>query len=262
MKNVFLAFTMLILAVCAAALAQTKSAPPATKATDKAAPKAATPAKAAGPNLLNPATMNAKAPPVFLVKLNTTKGPIVIRVTKLWAPNGAERFYNLVRAGFYTDAAFFRVIPGFMAQFGISARPEVSRIWAEKGMFDDPVKQSNKRGMVTYAQSSLPNSRSTQLFINYGNNSRLDADRFAPFGEVIEGMEVADQIYSGYGEQPDQGAITSQGKAYLDRQFPRLDRIINAVIEPLPDDSSKDAPAKGAPSKDDAKKDDGKKTKS
>jgi len=262
MKNVFLAFTMLILAVCAAALAQTKSAPPATKATDKAAPKAATPAKAAGPNLLNPATMNAKAPPVFLVKLNTTKGPIVIRVTKLWAPNGAERFYNLVRAGFYTDAAFFRVIPGFMAQFGISARPEVSRIWAEKGMFDDPVKQSNKRGMVTYAQSSLPNSRSTQLFINYGNNSRLDADRFAPFGEVIEGMEVADQIYSGYGEQPDQGAITSQGKAYLDRQFPRLDRIINAVIEPLPDDSSKDAPAKGAPSKKKKKKDDGKKTKS
>jgi cyclophilin family peptidyl-prolyl cis-trans isomerase len=100
------------------------------------------------------------------------------------------------------------------------------------------------------------------LFINYGNNSRLDADRFAPFGEVIEGMEVADQIYAGYGEQPDQTAITNQGKAYLDRGFPRLDRIINAVIEPLPDDSSKDAPAKGAPSKDGAKKDDGKKTKS
>jgi len=262
MKNVSLAFTMLILAVGAAALAQTKAVPATPKAADKAAPKAATPAKAAGPNLLNPATMNAKAPPVFLVKLNTTKGPIVIRVTKLWAPNGAERFYNLVRAGFYTDAAFFRVIPGFMAQFGISARPEVSRVLAEKGMFDDPVKQSNKRGMVTFAQSSLPNSRSTQLFINYGNNSRLDADRFAPFGEVIEGMEVADQIYSGYGEQPDQTAITNQGKAYLDRGFPRLDRILTAVIEPLPDDSTKDAPGKGTPAKDTAKKDDGKKTKS
>ena len=233
---------MLILALDAAALlAQT----PATKD----APKAVSKAKAAGPNLLDPSTLNAKAPPVFLVKLNTTKGPIVIRVTTLWAPNGATRFYNLVRAGFYTDAAFFRVLPGFMAQFGISARPEVSRIWAEKGMFDDPVKQSNKRGMVTYAQSSLPNSRSTQLFINYGNNSRLDADRFAPFGEVIEGMDVADQIYSGYGESPDQGAITNQGKAYLDRQFPRLDRIITAVIEPLPDDSKKDDSKKDAAKK-------------
>jgi peptidyl-prolyl cis-trans isomerase A (cyclophilin A) len=223
--------------MCAAALlAQTKSTAPATP---KAAPKAATKAKA-GPNLLNPSTLNAKAPPVFLVKLNTTKGPIVIRVTTAWASNGATRFYNLVRAGFYNDAAFFRVLPGFMAQFGISARPEVSRVWAERTMLDDRVVQSNKRGMVTYAQSSLPNSRSTQLFINYGNNSRLDADRFAPFGEVIEGMEVADQIYSGYGEQPDQTAITNQGKAYLDRQFPRLDRIITAVIEPLPDDSKKD----------------------
>jgi peptidyl-prolyl cis-trans isomerase A (cyclophilin A) len=242
---------MLILAVFTAVLAQTKSAPPAAPkaaAPKAAAPKAATKAKAA-PNLLDPSTLTAKAPPVYLVKLNTTKGPIVIRVTTLWAPNGATRFYNLVRAGFYTDAAFFRVLPGFMAQFGISARPEVSRVWAEKGMFDDPVKQSNKRGMVTYAQSSAPNSRSTQLFINYGNNSRLDADRFAPFGEVIEGMDVADQIYSGYGEQPDQGAITNQGKAYLDRQFPRLDRIITAVIEPLPDTSKAD----------DSKKDDAKK---
>lgn len=239
MKNTFLVSTLALLTAGSALLAQTKSATDASKAPAKAAPKAA--AKAAGPNLLNPATLNAKAPPVFLVKLNTTKGPIVIRVTTLWAPNGANRFYNLVRAGFYTDAAFFRVLPGFMAQFGISARPEVSRIWAEKGMFDDPVKQSNKRGMVTYAKSSLPNSRSTQLFINYGNNSRLDSDGFAPFGEVIEGMEVADQIYSGYGETPDQTAITNQGKAYLDRQFPRLDRILTAVIEPLPDASKDDS---------------------
>ena len=252
MKNALLASTMSILAVCAAVLAQTKSAPPPAK---KAAPRAAAPktaskakvatkAKAAARNLLVPSTLNAKAPPVYLVKLNTTKGPIVIRVTKSWAPVGADRFYNLVRAGFYNDAAFFRVLPGFMAQFGISARPEVSRVWAERGMPDDPVKQSNKRGMVTYAQSSLPNSRSTQLFINYADNSRLDADRFAPFGEVIEGMEIADQIYAGYREQPDQTSITNQGKAYLDRQFPRLDRILTAVIEPLP----------VAPKADDAKK--------
>jgi len=242
MKNVFLVSALSILTAGAVLMAQTKSAPPAAKAAapKAAAPKPATKAKAAGPNLLNPATLNAKVPPVFLVKLNTTKGPIVIRVTTAWASNGATRFYNLVRAGFYNDAAFFRVLPGFMAQFGISARPEVSRVWAERTMLDDRVVQSNKRGMVTYAKTGLPNSRSTQLFINYGNNSRLDADGFAPFGEVIEGMEVADQIYSGYGEQPDQTAITNQGKAYLDRQFPRLDRIITAVIEPLPDDSKKD----------------------
>jgi cyclophilin family peptidyl-prolyl cis-trans isomerase len=122
-------------------------------------------------------------------------------------------------------------------------------------MFDDPVKQTNKRGMVTYAQSSLPNSRSTQLFINYGNNSRLDADRFAPFGEVIEGMDVADMIYSGYGEQPDQTSITNVGKAYLDKQFPRLDRILTAVIEPLPDDSNKGDSKTGGSKQDDSKKD-------
>jgi peptidyl-prolyl cis-trans isomerase A (cyclophilin A) len=236
MKNALFALSMSILAVCAALLAQTPAAP-----------------KAAG-NLLDPSTMNAKAPPVFLAKLNTTKGPVVIRVTRAWAPNGADRFYNLVRGGFFTDAAFFRVIPGFMAQFGISARPQVSQVWANANITDDPVKESNTRGKVTFAQTSARNSRSTQLFINYGNNARLDADRFAPFGEVIEGMAAADQIYSGYGEQPEQGLITSQGKAYLDRQFPRLDRITTAVIEPLPDDSKKDDSKKDDSKKDAAKK--------
>ena len=223
MKNAFLAFTMLLVAAAAALIAQTPAAP-----------------KAAGPNLLNPATLKAKAPPVYLAKLTTSKGPVVVRVTRSWAPNGADRFYNLVRGGFFTDAAFFRVIPGFMAQFGISARPEVSRIWANANIIDDPVKGSNTRGMVTFAQTSAPNSRSTQLFINYGNNANLDASRFAPFGEVIEGMEAVDQIYPGYREQPDQGAITSEGKAYLDKNFPRLDRILTAVIEPLPDASKAD----------------------
>ena len=231
MKNLFLATSVWILAAGAALLAQTK----------------------AGPNLLDPSTMKAMAPATFTVQVETTKGPFTIKVTRAWAPNGADHFYNLIRAGFYTDAAFFRVIPGFMAQFGISARPEVSRIWANSNIQDDPVKESNKRGMVTFAQTSARNSRSTQLFINYGDNSNLDSQRFAPFGEVTKGMEVVDKIYSGYGEQPDQGAITSQGKAYLDKAFPRLDRIVSATV--VTDGASKDAP-KTDTKKPDAKKDD------
>src|SRR5579864_3411027 len=205
--------TLLLLTLSVAAVAQTK-------------------APAGQPNLMDPSTMKATAPATFVVQVETTKGPFTIKVTRSWAPNGADHFYNLDRAGFFTDAAFFRVIPGFMAQFGISARPEVSRIWANSNIQDDPVKESNTRGTVTFAQTSARNSRSTQLFINYGDNSRLNADRFAPFGEVTKGMEVVDKIYSGYGEQPDQGAITAQGKAYLDKAFPRLDRILTATIVP------------------------------
>jgi peptidyl-prolyl cis-trans isomerase A (cyclophilin A) len=238
--------TLLILTLCAAALAQTK--------TD--APKA----PAGQPNLMDPSTMKATAPATFVVQVETTKGPFTIKVTRSWAPNGADHFYNIVRAGFFTDAAFFRVIPGFMAQFGISARPEVSRIWANSNIQDDPVKESNTRGMVTFAQTSARNSRSTQLFINYGDNSRLNADRFAPFGEVTKGMDVVDKIYSGYGEQPDQGLITAQGKAYLDRAFPRLDRIIRAVIESPTDNSKQGGSKDGDSKKDDSKKDAAKKS--
>ena len=233
-------FLLLILAVCAAALAQTKSAPPA-------APKAAAPkAKAAGPNLLNPATLNAKAPAVFLVKLNTTKGPIVIRVTKNWAPNGADRFYNLVRAGFYNNNYIFRSTKQF-AQFGIPARPELSRVWMERTMLDDRVIQSNKRAMVTFASTGEKNSRSVQVFINKVDNTYLDNLGFPPFGEVIEGLENLDMLYNGYGEEvtPLQNEIENQGNAFLDKRFPRLDKITTAVIEPLPADDSK---------KDDAKK--------
>jgi peptidyl-prolyl cis-trans isomerase A (cyclophilin A) len=223
--------TLLILTLCAAALAQTK--------TD--APKA----PAGQPNLMDPSTMKTTAPATFVVQVETTKGPFTIKVTRSWAPNGADHFYNLVRAGFFTDAAFFRVIPGFMAQFGISARPEVSRIWANSNIQDDPVKESNTRGMVTFAQTSARNSRSTQLFINYGDNSRLNADRFAPFGD---------------GEQPDQGLITAQGKAYLDKAFPRLDRIIRAVIESPTDNSKQGGSKDGDSKKDDSKKDAAKKS--
>ena len=242
MKNVLLASTILTLAVCSAALAQTKSAPKA-----KAAPKAATAkkAKAAGPNLLVPSTLNAKAPAVYLVKLNTTKGPIVIRVTKLWAPIGADRFYNLVRAGFYNNNIIFRSTRQF-AQFGIPSRPEISRVWMEHTMFDDRVIQSNKRAMVTFASTGDKNSRSVQVFINKVDNTYLDSLGFPAFGEVIEGLDVLDMLYTGYGEEvtPLQGEIMNQGNAFLEKRFPRLDKITTAVIEPLPADDSKSDDAK------------------
>ncbi len=242
---------------CAALLAQaqTKDATksPATTATKSDATKKAPAATkaAGGPNLMDPTTLRATAPATFDVKMTTTKGEVVIRVTRAWAPNGADHFYNLVRAGFYTNAAFFRVISGFMAQFGISARPEVSKIWANRNIPDDRVVEHNTRGKVTYAQTGAPNSRSTQLFINYGDNSRLDADRFAPFGEVISGMEVVDNFYAGYGEGapggrgPDQGRLTAEGKPYLDRDFPMLDRIISATIVPAAPAAAPAAPAAG-----------------
>jgi cyclophilin family peptidyl-prolyl cis-trans isomerase len=233
MKNAFLALT-----ICAAALAQTK---PAQKSAPKAPAKATTKAKAkAAPNLLVPSTLNARAPAVFLVKLNTTKGPIVIRVTKLWAPIGADRFYNLVRAGFYNNNYIFRSTNQF-AQFGIPARPELSRVWMERTMFDDRPVQSNKRGMVSFASSEAKNSRSVQIFISKVDNSYLDSYGFAPFGEVIEGLENLDMLYNGYGDAvtPLQNDIENQGNAFLDKRFPRLDKITTAVIEPLPDDSKK-----------------------
>jgi len=239
--------SLIAMLLCAATMAQTPA--PATKAP---APKAAVPAAApkaaapAGPNLLDPNTMKATAPATYTVKFTTTKGDVVINVTRAWAPNGADRFYNLVRGGFYDGAAFFRVLPGFMAQFGVSARPDVSRVWESRNIIDDRVTQSNTRGKVTFAQTSAPNSRGTQVFINYGNNTFLDGQRFAPFGEVASGMEVMDNLYSGYGEGapqgrgPDQGRLVAEGKAYLDRGFPMLDRIIKATIEPA-------APAAPAP---------------
>jgi peptidyl-prolyl cis-trans isomerase A (cyclophilin A) len=231
------------------ALAQTKSAPKA------GAPKAATKAKAA-PNLLDPSTLNAKAPPVYLVKLNTTKGPIVIRVTKAWAPIGADRFYNLVRAGFYNNNIIFRSTKQF-AQFGIPAKPELSRVWMEHTMFDDRVIQSNKRAMVTFASTGDKNTRSVQVFINKVDNTYLDNLGFPPFGEVIEGLDILDMLYTGYGEQVTslQGEIMNQGNAFLEKSFPRLDKITTAVIEPLPAADSKSGDSKSDDSKtDDAKK--------
>lgn len=199
--------------------------------TSKAPPPAAKKAAPAGPNLLDPNTLKAKAPEVFKVKMTTTKGDVIIQVNRGWAPMGADRFYNLIRGGYYKDAAFFRVIPGFVAQFGIAARPDVTAVWEKARLIDDRVLQSNKRGTIVFATAG-PNTRTTQIFINYRDNTPLDRDGFAPFGEVTEGMDVVDKFFSGYGEAPDQGRITAIGKPYLDKSFPNLDRIVNAVVMP------------------------------
>ncbi len=172
---------------------------------------------------------NETAPATYRVTLDTSRGPVVIEVTRADAPIGADRFYNLVKAKYFDGVRFFRVIPGFMAQFGLAADPAMSKTW-DVPIQDDPVKASNVRGALTFAATGAPNSRSTQLFINFGNNGRLDSMRFAPFGKVVSGLEFVDQIYSGYGEQPDQGRITAEGNAYLQKEFPRLDYIKTARI--------------------------------
>ena len=177
------------------------------------------------------------APDVYKVNLDTSKGAVVIEVHRDWAPLGADHFYELVKSGYYDGARFFRVLPGFMAQFGIAADPKLTAKWKNANLQDEPVKQSNTRGMVTYAKSSLPNSRTTQLFINTGNNARLDSDGFSPFGQVVTGMEIVDQLYNGYGEGapqgrgPDQSQIEEQGNAYLEKDFPMLDYIKKATIQ-------------------------------
>ncbi len=184
------------------------------------------------PSLMNPGSLRAKAPDIFKVQFTTTKGNFVIEVHRDWAPLGADRFYNLVRGGFFSDAAFFRVVPNFMVQFGLSGNPAVNKAWENANFRDDPVKESNKRGYITFAKTGAPNSRSTQLFINFKDNAFLDSQGFAPFGTVIDGMDIVDKIYSGYGERPDQGRITVEGKAYLDKNFPQLDRITSAKVLP------------------------------
>jgi peptidyl-prolyl cis-trans isomerase A (cyclophilin A) len=244
MKQALLAllFTSAILAQ-----APTKST---TAAKAPAAPaKAATPPAAPAADLLHPSTLNRTAPATYRVKLTTTKGDIVIDVTRAWAPRGADRFYNLVRAGYFTDCAFYRVIPNFMAQFGISARPEVNRAFKGADILDDPRNgQSNKRGRVTFATTSAPNSRGTTLFINTVDNAYLDGQGFVPIGEVAEGMANADMLYSGYGAtESHQTDFENGGKAYVDRTFPKLDRILTATIVPAPATAPGAAPAVAAP---------------
>jgi peptidyl-prolyl cis-trans isomerase A (cyclophilin A) len=192
-------------------------------------------------SLLNPASLHATAPAVYYVQFHTTKGDFTVQVMRAWAPNGADRFYNLVVHHFYDNATLFRVVPGFVVQFGIPADPKYGKIWSNANIKDDPVTQSNLPGYITYAQSSAPNSRSTQVFINYGDNSRLDGMKFAPFGKVTEGMDVLKSFNSQYGDQPtsQQDRITNEGNTYLDSTFPGLDKIVTARIVPAPAPASK-----------------------
>ena len=180
--------------------------------------------------LKTPAALTEQAPPMFKVNMDTSKGLIVIQVHRDWAPLGADRFYNLVANGFFDDSRFFRVIPDFMVQFGMNGDPAVTAAWSRTTLKDDPVKQSNKTGYVTFANTGQPNTRGTQMFINYKDNAFLDAQRFAPFGEVVTGLNIAEKIDAEYAEKPDQGAITTQGNAYLIKSFPKLDYIKTATI--------------------------------
>lgn len=194
-------------------------------------------AAAQAPSLKNPASLKEQAPASYKVKFDTSVGVFVIQVNREWAPLGADRFYNLVKNGFFDDARFFRAISGFMVQFGINGDPAVSAAWRNARIGVDPVKQSNKSMYITYAMGASPDTRTTQVFINYGNNANLDAMGFAPFGEVIEGKDVVNKIHTGYGEGaprgkgPEQGRVQMEGNAYLMKDFPKLDYIKQATIE-------------------------------
>jgi len=181
------------------------------------------------PALLHPATLKAQAPENFEVKISTTAGDFTVQINRSWAPLGTDRFYNLVKHHFFDGAAFFRVVPGFIVQFGLSAYPQVNAAWEHASIKDDPVSQSNKTGTLTFATAG-PNTRTTQLFINFGDNGGLDRQGFAPFGTVTDGMDVVKKIYAGYGEAPDQGEITTKGKSYLEAKFPKLDTIKTVTI--------------------------------
>ena len=177
-----------------------------------------------------------QAPASYKVKFDTSKGVVVVQVTRAWAPQGADRFYNLVKSGFFDNARFFRVVSGFMVQFGINGDPAVMAQWRDAPIPDDKVTQSNKRGFITFATSG-PNSRTTQVFINFADNAGLDGAGFAPFGRVVSGMEVVDAFNSEYGDGaprgrgPDQGRLQREGNAYLAKEYPRMDFVKKATIE-------------------------------
>jgi cyclophilin family peptidyl-prolyl cis-trans isomerase len=195
----------------------------------------AAPAFAQG-KLGNPAALNEKAPAVYKARFDTSKGSFVVEVRRDWSPNGADRLYNLVKNGFFDDVRFFRVLKGFVAQFGINGDPKVSAPWHTADIKDDPVKQSNKRGTLSFATSG-PNSRTTQVFVNLHDNTNLDGYGFSPVGRVVSGMKVVDSLYGGYGDGPpegsgpDQGRMQMQGNSYLIENFPKLDYVKKATIE-------------------------------
>jgi peptidyl-prolyl cis-trans isomerase A (cyclophilin A) len=192
---------------------------------------------ASAPDFTDPDKLTEKSPETFKVKFETTKGNFTVEVTRSLSPNGADRFYNLARSGYFKEVAFFRVIPGFMCQFGIHGDPKVAAAWREAKIPDDAVKGSNTRGAITFAMGG-PNTRTSQLFISFGDNSRLDSSGFSPFGKVTEGMDVVDKINGEYGEGapggrgPNQQRIQMEGNAYLKKDFPKLDYIKSATVVP------------------------------
>lgn len=183
-----------------------------------------------------PAPVKEVVPDVFHVKLDTSKGTIDIEVHRDWAPAGATHFFQLVKSGFYGGARFFRVVRGFVVQFGINGDPQTNAMWANATLPDDPVKQHNVTGTVTYAMRG-PNTRNTQLFINLADNRSLDSRGFAPIGKVVDGMPAVLELYSSYGDMPpmgqvpDPGRLQQQGNDYLDSHFPRLDFIKKATVQ-------------------------------
>ena len=180
-------------------------------------------------SLKNPASLNEKAPDTYKANFDTSAGAFVVEVHRAWAPLGADRFYNLVKNGFFDNTRFFRVVPNFMVQFGLNADPAVQSMWRTANLKDDPGKESNKKGYVTFATAG-PNTRTTQVFINFKDNGFLDSQGFAPFGQVASGMDVVEKITSQYGESPNQGRIQAEGNAYLTKEFPKLDYIKKATI--------------------------------
>lgn len=185
--------------------------------------------------LRDPSLATAEAPEEYRVRFETTKGGFTVEVNRAWAPNGADRFYNLVKMGFFDDVGFFRVVEGFMVQFGIHGDPEISSLWMNTTIPDDEVTQSNERGTLTFATRG-PNTRTTQIFINFTDNAFLDGQGFSPFGRVVEGMDVVDNLYAGYGEGaprgrgPDQGRIQNEGNEYLRSEFENLDFTTRAFV--------------------------------
>jgi peptidyl-prolyl cis-trans isomerase A (cyclophilin A) len=233
--NLICAFTLIAgfaLVSCSKADQTSTNNPPENKETPSSV----------SPGFSDPAKLTEKAPDDFKAQFDTTKGKFTVEVTRSLSPNGADRFYNLVHSGYFSDIAFFRVIPGFMCQFGIHGDPDVSAKWRDANISDDPVKGSNTRGTITFATAG-PGTRTTQLFINFGDNTGLDGQGFSPFGKVTDGMDVVDKINSEYGEGapngrgPDQGRVQMEGNAYLKKDFPNLDYIKSAII--VPADSSK-----------------------
>lgn len=233
-KLVTLIFVALF-ALVAQTLGQTPAQAPAKP--KPVAPAAGAAGKSAAASydrtLLRPAMLKEKAPETFQVKFETTRGDFNMNVTRAWAAIGVDRFYNLVRHHYYDNMVVFRAVPGFVVQFGISSYPAVNAAWRNADIQDDPVTQSNKRGFVTYAKTSQPNSRSTQIFISFKDNSFLDSQGFAPFGVIdADGMKVVEMLYDQYADQPtgEQDQISKLGKAYLDSKYPKLDVIKHATI--------------------------------